>query len=136
FGLALSQVAPGRIRAAVAELVRFRGDVDDAGPRDGPEGGDGDFVAHAAERNTSLADIDFGADSADAGLVPVAGDTAHPTVDAVRLEVVAGSRAVRQAARAGVLARSSRALLARVTRVPASAAVLHRLHTACAAART
>jgi len=39
FGLALSQVAPGRIGAAVAELVRFRGDVDDAGPRDGPEGG-------------------------------------------------------------------------------------------------
>src|SRR6266403_2974675 len=136
FGLTLSQVAPGRIRAAVAELVRFRGDVDDAGPRDGPEGGNGVLVAPATERNTSLADIDFGADAADAVLVPVAGGAARAAMDAVLVQVVAGPRAIGQAAGAGVLARACRTLLAGATRVAAGAAVLHCLHAASATAGT
>src|SRR5256885_14594521 len=44
--LALAEVAPGRILAAVAELMRLGSDVDDASARHRAKGGDGDFVAH------------------------------------------------------------------------------------------
>src|SRR3954469_15012527 len=88
-----------------------------------------------AKGNTSSADIDFGADLVDAGLVDGAGAVAGAAMGAVAREVVAGAVAVGEAAAAGGHTEAAGALGPRGAGNAARLAIRDRLDTGAAAAQ-
>src|SRR5438132_10707870 len=155
--LPLSQIAPGRVAAAVAELARLRGDVDHARARDATKSGNGEVVAHAGEpktycitlsrlgrgsdaalsrlRRPGLACVDLGALAGEAGLVPRAGVAGGAAAQAIGLQMDARAGAARLAGLADSVAGPSTAAdLVRSAGLAPGAAIVVQAGDACAVA--